>query len=314
MPDALLSTLADLRPWPLAALARALACDENTLRAQLAELQTRGIVPLEETAAGWQIRPALDLLDAAWLARACPAAAVQVLTITDSTNSALARQSPRANGDAILAEYQSAGRGRRGRTWQSPFAGQIILSMSWHYPEPHDTAALSIALGIAAAEALRAADYPVQLKWPNDLYLHGRKLGGILLETTLNGSGAHTIAGIGINLLPPPNPGQLVASLSECGTIARNPLTAALINRWREALARHPADRPALPARWHALDTYADRAVCLHRAHDTLCGTNRGIDEQGRLLLETADGISAYSEGETRLRPQPLSPPTQEQP
>ena len=227
MPDALLSTLADLRPWPLAALARALACDESTLRAQLAELQTRGIVPLEETAAGWQIRPALDLLDAAWLARACPAAAVQVLTITDSTNSALARQSPRANGDAILAEYQSAGRGRRGRTWQSPFAGQIILSMSWHYPNPHDTAALSIALGIAAAEALRAADYPVQLKWPNDLYLHGRKLGGILLETALNSSGAHTIAGIGINLLPPPNPGQPVASLSECGTIARNPLTAS---------------------------------------------------------------------------------------
>lgn len=309
MPDALLSTLADLRPWPLATLARALACDESTIRAQLAELQTRGIVPLEETAAGWQIRPALDLLDAAWLARACSAAAVQVLTITDSTNSALARQSPRANGDAILAEYQSAGRGRRGRTWQSPFAGQIILSMSWHYPEPHDTAALSIALGIAAAEALRAADYPVQLKWPNDLYLHGRKLGGILLETTLNSSGAHTIAGIGINLLPPPNPGQPVASLSECGTIARNPLTAALINRWREAFARHPADRPALPARWYALDTYADRAVCLHRAHDTLCGTNRGIDEQGRLLLETADGISAYSEGETRLRPQLLSPP-----
>ena len=65
MPDALLSTLADLRPWPLAALARALACDESTIRAQLAELQTRGIVPLEETAAGWQIRPALDLLDPA---------------------------------------------------------------------------------------------------------------------------------------------------------------------------------------------------------------------------------------------------------
>ena len=86
----------------------------------------------------------------------------------------------------------------------------------------------------------------------------------------------------------------------------------AAVNHW--AVYENTADRPALPARWHALDTYADRAVCLHRAHDTLCGTNRGIDEQGRLLLETADGISAYSEGETRLRPQLLSPPTQEQP
>ena len=314
MPDALLSTLADLRPWPLAALARALACDESTLRAQLAELQTRGIVPLEETAAGWQIRPALDLLDAAWLARACPAAAVQVLTVTDSTNSALARQIPRTNGDAILAEYQSAGRGRRGRTWQSPFAGQIILSMSWHYPDPQAATALSIALGIAAASALRAAGYPVQLKWPNDLYLHQRKLGGILVEASHHAHGVDIIAGIGINLLPLSGLDQPAASLGECGTIARNPLTAALINAWRDAFARHPADRPALPARWRALDTYADCAVSLHRACDTICGINRGIDEQGRLLLETADGISTYSEGETRLRPQPLSPPTQEQP
>ena len=314
MPDALLSALADLRPWPLAALARALACDENTLRAQLAELQTRGIVPLEETATGWQIRPALDLLDAAWLARACPAAAVQVLTVTDSTNSALARQIPRTNGDAILAEYQSAGRGRRGRTWQSPFAGQIILSMYWHYPDPQATVALSIALGIAAADALREAGYPVQLKWPNDLYLHGRKLGGILVESAISARGVSIIAGIGINLLPPPNPDQPAASLSECHSIARNPLTAALINAWRNAFAHHPADRPALPARWHALDTYADRAVSLHHPHDTIHGINRGIDDQGRLLLETADGIHACSEGETSLRPQPPSPQQQEQP
>ena len=314
MSETLLHTLADLHPWPLAALARQLNRSEAETRTQLVALQDSGVVPLLETADGWQMRPALALLDAAWLQRQCPAAAVQVLTVTDSTNNALMRETARANGDAILAEYQSAGRGRRGRAWQSPFAGQIILSMGWHYPDPQTATALSIALGIAAASALRAAGYPVQLKWPNDLYLHGRKLGGILLETALNSSGAHTIAGIGINLLPPPHPGQPVASLSECGTIARNPLTAALINRWREAFARHPADRPALPARWHALDTYADRAVCLHRAHDTLCGTNRGIDEQGRLLLETADGISAYSEGETRLRPQLLSPPTQEQP
>ena len=304
MPTQLLQTLADLRPWSLAALARELACEENRIRAQLATLQQSGIVPLQETAAGWQIRPALDLLDAAWLSRACPAAAVQVLTVTDSTNSVLARQSARANGDAILAEYQSAGRGRRGRTWQSPFAGQIILSMYWHYPDSHAATALSIVLGIAAASALRAACYPVQLKWPNDLYLHGRKLGGILVETAIGAHGTDTIAGIGINLLPPPNPAQPTASLSEDGSIARNPLTAALINAWRDAFARHPADRPALPARWHALDLYADCPVCLHRAHDTIHGINRGIDAQGRLLLETADGISAWSEGETSLRPQ----------
>ena len=112
------------------------------------------------------------------------------------------------------------------------------------------------------------------------------------------------IAGIGINLLPLSGLDQPAASLGECGTIARNPLTAALINAWRDAFARHPEGRPALPARWRALDTYADCAVSLHRACDTICGINRGIDDQGRLLLESADGIHAWSEGETRLRPQ----------
>ena len=304
MSETLLHTLADLRPWPLAALARHLNRGEAETRAQLADLQQSGIVPLLETADGWQMRPALALLDAAWLQRQCPAAAVQVLTVTDSTNNALMRETARANGDAILAEYQSAGRGRRGRAWQSPFAGQIILSMGWHYPDPQAATALSIALGIVAASALRAAGYPVQIKWPNDLYLHQRKLGGILVEASHHAHGVDIIAGIGINLLPLSGLDQPAASLGECGTIARNPLTAALINAWRDAFARHPEGRPALPARWRALDTYADCAVSLHRACDTICGINRGIDDQGRLLLESADGIHAWSEGETRLRPQ----------
>ena len=134
------------------------------------------------------------------------------------------------------------------------------------------------------------------------------------MESAISARGTGVIAGIGINLLPPPNPDQPAASLSESGTIARNPLTAALINAWRDTFSRHPADRPALPARWHALDLYADCAVSLHRAQDIISGINRGIDDQGRLLLETADGIRVCSEGETSLRPQPPSPQQQEQP
>lgn len=304
MTATLLATLADLRPWPLAALAHKLQRDAADVHAQLIALQGSGRVPLQETAAGWQLRPALALLDAAWLSHACPAAAVQVLSVTDSTNSVLVRLSERRNGDAVLAEYQSAGRGRRGRAWQSPFAGQIILSMYWHYAAAEAATAISIALGIAAAEALRVAGFPVQLKWPNDLYLHGRKLGGILVESSIGAHGVDTIAGIGINLLPLPHPDQATASLSEVGDIERNPLTAALINAWRDAFAQHSAKRPALPARWRALDLYADCAVRLQRAHDSVHGINRGIDAQGRLLLETTTGILACSEGETSLRPQ----------
>ena len=293
--------------WAENALAQHLAAPPVVLRMLLADLHTRGILRVEESADGWRLDPMPEMLDAAYLRAACPQAPIYLDITTDSTNCCLARLHLPENGTVALAEYQSAGRGRRGRHWQSPFAGQIILSHYWHYPDPAAAAALSIGLGLAAAEILRQADYPVRLKWPNDLYLNGRKLGGILVETRANAQGIATIAGIGINLRPLPGIDQPHAALGEAGPVARNTLTAALINAWRAACAAHPAARADYPARWRELDLYDGQGVCLSHTQGNSRGINRGIDAAGQLLLEDTDGnIRPWTAGDISLRPASL--------
>lgn len=308
MPETRLFAAFAARPvWTEAALARHLATTPAALRVLLADLHARGILPVVESADGWRLDPPPELLDAAYLRAACPQAPIHIDVVTDSTNSVLARLPAPQNGTVALAEYQSAGRGRRGRSWQSPFAGQIILSHYWHYPDPAAAAALSIGLGLAAAETLRQAGYPVRLKWPNDLYLDGRKLGGILLESTANAQGVATIAGIGINLHPLPGFDQPHAALGAAGTVARNALTAALIDAWRAACAAHPAARAAYSARWQALDLYYGDTVCLSHAQGSSSGTDCGIDAAGRLLLKTGAGkIQSWAAGDVSLRPASL--------
>ena len=293
--------------WAESELAQHLATTPAALRMLLADLHTRGILRVAESADGWRLEPPPELLDAACLRAACPQAPIHLDVVTDSTNSVLARLHSPANGTVALAEYQSAGRGRRGRHWQSPFAGQIILSHYWHYPEPATAAALSIGLGLAAAETLRQTGYPVHLKWPNDLYLDGRKLGGILVETHSSAQGIATIAGIGINLQPLPGIDQPHAALSEAGPVARNALTAALINAWRTACVAHPAARADYPARWRELDLYYGQSVCLSHAQGNSRGINRGIDAAGQLLFEDTNGnIHPWTAGDISLRPASL--------
>ena len=144
----------------------------------------------------------------------------------------------------------------------------------------------------------------MRLKWPNDLYLDGRKLGGILVETHSGAQGIATIAGIGINLQPLPGIDQPHAALSEAGPVERNTLTAALINAWRAACATHPAARADYPARWRELDLYYGQSVCLSHAQGNSRGINRGIDAAGQLLLEDTDGnIHPWTAGDISLRP-----------
>jgi BirA family biotin operon repressor/biotin-[acetyl-CoA-carboxylase] ligase len=140
---------------------------------------------------------------------------VEVHSLIDSTNDYLMRRLPNqlSPGQVCLAEYQSAGRGRRGRQWVSPFGSQIYLSMYWHLEQ-----GLSAAMGLSLVTALAVSDaikmhcgVQVQLKWPNDVYLQGVKLAGILIE--LEGQAlepSHCVIGIGVNLNMPPEAGKLI--------------------------------------------------------------------------------------------------------
>ena len=120
----------------------------------------------------------------------------------DSTNAEPMRQAEAGGAPGLVctAEQQTAGRGRRGRQWVSPFASNLYLSLVWEFSQGAAALeGLSLAVGVAVARALAACDVPaVQLKWPNDVLHDGAKLGGILLEMTGDAAGAcQVVVGVG---------------------------------------------------------------------------------------------------------------------
>lgn len=237
---------------------------------------------------------------------------VRVLPVIDSTNQyLLERLDTLQSGDACIAEYQQAGRGRRGRQWFSPFGTNLYLSMYWRLEQgPAAAIGLSLVIGIVIAEVLqKLGAKDVRVKWPNDLYLHDRKLAGILTELTgKTGDAAQIVTGAGINLAMKSVASEVVnqdwINLQQVGIdIDRNQLAVSLIKELRLALTHFEKEglTPFL-TRWKSLDNYIDRPVKLIIGDREVFGVARGINEQGGLLLEQDGIIKAWVGGEISLR------------
>lgn len=237
---------------------------------------------------------------------------VTVLPVIDSTNQYLLdRIASLHSGDACVAEYQQAGRGRRGRKWFSPFGANLYLSMHWRLEQgPAAAIGLSLVIGIVMAEVLHelGAD-KVRVKWPNDLYLQDRKLAGILVELTgKTGDAAQIVIGAGINLVMRNVQADVVnqgwINLQEAGiVIDRNTLAARLIKELRTSLQLFEQEglAPYL-SRWEKLDNFINRPVKLIIGDKEIFGISRGIDGQGALLLEQDGVIKPWMGGEISLR------------
>ena len=237
---------------------------------------------------------------------------VTVLPVIDSTNQYLLdRIGELKSGDACVAEYQQAGRGRRGRKWFSPFGANLYLSMFWRLEQgPAAAIGLSLVIGIVMAEVLRklGAD-KVRVKWPNDLYLQDRKLAGILVELTgKTGDAAQIVIGAGINMAMRRVEESVVnqgwITLQEAGiNLDRNTLAAMLIRELRAALELFEQEglAPYL-SRWEKLDNFINRPVKLIIGDKEIFGISRGIDKQGALLLEQDGIIKPWMGGEISLR------------
>lgn len=261
---------------------------------------------------GYSLPSPIQLLDEAQILSFLPEGRVSVLPVIDSTNQYLLdRIVTLSSGDACVAEYQQAGRGRRGRKWFSPFGSNLYLSMYWKLEQgPAAAMGLSLVIGIIMAEVLQklgAAD--VRVKWPNDLYLKDRKLAGILVELTgKTGDAAHLVIGAGINLrMREPSADSIDQgwiNLQEAGVnIDRNQLTATLLTELRLALRQFEIDGLApFISRWRSLDNFIDRPVKLLIGEQEIHGIERGIDQQGALLLEQDGVIKPYIGGEISLR------------
>jgi len=232
-----------------------------------------------------------DALDAATIAAGLAPATrvrlrdVEVVDAIDSTNAELARRGvPRL---ALLAESQTAGRGRRGKAWASPPGANLHLSLSWPLPPQPG---LSLAIGVACAEALR--DARVQVKWPNDLVADGSKLGGLLIEA----AGGLAVIGFGLNVrMPPaaaPSIDQPWTDLAALGLAQpRNALAARLLDALVAALLEFQAQGlAAFEARWALLDALAGARVRVLDGAAAVHGVARGIAPDGALRV-AVDGV-----------------------
>lgn len=264
------------------------------------------------TGKGYCLPEPMQLLEENVIRAALPNNAVTVLPVIDSTNQYLLdRLDSLRSGDACVAEYQQAGRGRRGRQWQSPFGANLYLSMFWRLEQgPAAAVGVSLAIGIVIAEVLhRLGARDVKVKWPNDLYMQDRKLAGILVELMgKTGDAAQLVMGIGINLRMRASSGQAIAqewiNLQEAGIdIDRNVLASMLIAELSSALeVFEQSGLSSFVPRWQALDNFYNRPVRLIMGEREVHGIERGINEQGALLLEENGEIKAYIGGEISLR------------
>lgn len=250
---------------------------------------------------------------AAWARTAAPDVAIEVVGQTASTNAdLLARVGQLAQPTLLAAEWQTAGRGRAGRTWLSGGGASMTFSLAWPMRRPlRELSGLPLAVGVALAEALAACEVPVRLKWPNDLLIDGAKLAGILIETALEKSAGQqvwAVIGVGMNLALPEalarQIGRPAAALPGCAIQDRNRLLGQLLNGLAGALRQfEQAGFAAFMARWNALHAWAGQAVqILDHDRVVLEGVAAGVDAQGQLLLDTAGGRVPVLAGDVSLR------------
>ena len=245
----------------------------------------------------------------------CSGFSVEVLPTIDSTNTELMRRARVGRLDPVLllAAEQTAGRGRRGRDWVSRPGGSLTFSLGLPL-NPADWSGLSLAVGASLVTALPPS---VRLKWPNDLWWHDQKLGGILVETASLGAQRYAVIGVGINLLTPelPLPAGTAPGLPPTappvgldtvfGTPQRAPEAGDCLDAWIPALVRdlQRFEREGFAAfadRFAARDALFGRAV---RLSDGTEGTAVGVRPDGALLIDTGQATVPVVQHEVSVRP-----------
>jgi BirA family transcriptional regulator, biotin operon repressor / biotin---[acetyl-CoA-carboxylase] ligase len=248
--------------------------------------------------------------EAIWeaVAPALPGFTVEVLPEIGSTNTELMRRARAGRMEPILivAEQQTAGRGRLGRGWSSQAGDSLTFSLGLPLA-PADWSGLSLAVGVSLAESLHPR---VQLKWPNDLWLAGRKLAGILIETASFGEAAearrYAVIGVGINVAerdgsglstPPAWLREVLPGVSAGDALLR--ITPPLV---QAVQAFETFGFAPFQARFNARDALRDRSVTLS---DGTSGTAHGTSETGALLVHTPRGMTTVTSAEVSVRPTP---------
>lgn len=238
---------------------------------------------------------------------------VDVLEQCDSTNTRLlaAAEVGAPAGSVIAARQQTAGRGRRGRTWLSAAGDSLTFSLLWRGAPGRSLSGLSLAVGLAIAESLEALCIQgVMLKWPNDILLSGRKLAGVLVEVVPGTHSQSVVIGIGINLRVskgmPDDIRRTSIALDAAGIAlpSTNTLLASLLAQLHRTLTDFDRTGFAgLRDAWRLRHAFEGQSVrLLSDLNPTVEGLCRGVDGDGALLLETPAGVQRIISGEVSLR------------
>ncbi len=306
-------------------MARRLGVSRSAVWKAVVSLRERGLVVHAVRNRGYRLPAPCEPLDAAKIRAALRAGVrerirhVEAVWSVESTNAALLARNdlPPGRADVLLAEYQTAGRGRRGRAWLAPPGGALCVSLAWSFREvPRDLGALALAVGVCALRALRRrVKEPLALKWPNDLTVEDRKLAGILIEMRAESGGpTYVVIGIGINVALG---AAVLERIAATGTRAtdlksagadpapRNAIVADLVGEMVAGLAVFEREglRPFVDE-WKAADALRGRAVGVQAGETSARGVARGIDLGGALLVETPQGLRKFVSGEVSVRPE----------
>ncbi len=302
----------------------ALAADSGISRARVSQLlqeaDAAGLSLERRPGRGYRLRDALPFLDRgailAALGTSADALTIEVADMLDSTSSELSRRAGRGDihRHLVVAEWQTAGRGRRGRGWTAVLGGSLTFSLGWRFSRgAGDLSALPLAVGVALARALEAAGFTgIELKWPNDLIHGGAKVGGILVELSGDALGPSlAIVGVGLNVRLPAalkrGIGQAVTDLAAVGGSPvpnRNPLLAHLAGEIVKVLEGYAqAGFAPLRAAWQRRHAYQGKPVQIVLPDGgTVRGVVVGVDAAGALLLDSAGRRLRFVSGEVSLR------------
>lgn len=307
-------------------LAARLGISRGGVWKQVRRLRGLGLDIHSGTGQGYQLARPLELLDGRLIAGLLDSAtaeaseSLEVSWCLPSTNTVLTQQpAPRAGcWRAVLAEYQTEGRGRRNRRWFSPLGGGLCLSMSRIFPHaPRDLAALSLAVGVAVLRALESSGTRnLALKWPNDILAGDAKLAGVLVDVDGDVRGPlRVIIGVGVNVAMPASVQQAVmddgglppASLQgivPSGTAGRNAVAATMIMALHRVLTEFAAKGfEHLCGEWRAHDYLLGRQLKVAQGGGAeIRGLGCGIAADGALLVDTGEGVTAVFNGDVSVR------------
>lgn len=308
------------------ALAGGLGLSRGAVWKQIRHLRERGLEIHSSSGKGYRLARPLQLLDGGRIAAlldAQTAAACEGLDVAwslGSTSTVLARRPAPVPGlwRALLAEYQTEGRGRRQRRWFSPLGSGLCLSMSWLFPHaPRDLAALSLAVGVAMIRALGSfGAQNLSLKWPNDILSGDAKLAGILVDVDGDARGPlRVIIGTGVNVTAPGALQQSVVAdgglqpaclqaVVPRGSPDRNAVAAEIIMATCRVLQDFAVDGfQALAAEWCRYDYLLGRRLrVLQGGGEEICGLGCGIAAGGALLVNTGERVVEVFNGDVSVR------------